>query len=443
MTDSRLKDFQIIGRDFLARRSKACLADDMRLGKTWQAISACDKIKAKRVFVACPASAIGVWEHTFHDLSPGRAVMTGKPEGRAMAEGVWVASYDCVRDNLDDFLNMARWDVLICDESHLLKTADAGRTKALLARHSMAWRTDRLWLLSGTPAPSHAGELWVMARVFGLTNAGYDDWIKYFCYCDTNGRPKGTKRERMHRLRLMFAPVLLRRLKKTVAPELPKTIVEPWYVPSSTQYISAMRPMNWESDLRDMRTQELELRLRLERCAPPQRAKLLAQMADNFATMRRLNALLKLPAVVDTIISDIKSGALDKLVVFAYHSEVMRMLELMLEDGGVSTISITGSTAAKRRASFVQEFRQPLGPKVFLGQIIAAGTAIDLSVANQGILVERDWVPGNNAQAIDRMGGFKQTLPVTIRDAILAEGVDAIVGDTLRRKEQEIAAILD
>ena len=444
MTDPRLKAFQVVGRDFLARRSRACLADDMRLGKTWQAISACDKARANRVFVVCPASAVGVWESALKLLSPERNVRTGKAEGRRpLKQEVWVASYDCVRDNLDDFLEMPRWDVLICDESHMLKSLDAGRTKAIMARYGMAWRTDRLWLLSGTPAPSHAGELWVMARVFGITTMRYDDWVDYFCYRNGQGKPTGTKRERIPRLREMFAPVLLRRLKAEVAPELPKTIIEPWPVVANTEYISAMRPFNWEADMRAVRTDEYKLRMKLDQCQPHKRAQLLAQEANDFSMMRRINALLKTPAVVEAAVNDIKDGGVDKLVIYAYHSDPIRLLQLMLEQEGIRTVSVTGQTTAKGRSRAVQQFNQPDGPEIFLGQIIAAGTAIDLSVANHGILLERDWVPGNNAQALDRMGGFKQTKPVTIRDAVLTDGIDCVIGETLRRKEQEIAALLD
>jgi len=45
------RPYQLIGRDFLAARTRALLADQMRVGKTPQAIMAADKLGAERVLV--------------------------------------------------------------------------------------------------------------------------------------------------------------------------------------------------------------------------------------------------------------------------------------------------------------------------------------------------------------------------------------------------------
>ena len=53
-----LRPYQEVGRDFLAARRHALLADEMRVGKTPQAILAAEKVGAQRTLVVCPAIAV-------------------------------------------------------------------------------------------------------------------------------------------------------------------------------------------------------------------------------------------------------------------------------------------------------------------------------------------------------------------------------------------------
>jgi 4a-hydroxytetrahydrobiopterin dehydratase len=57
VTPLTLHPFQALGRDFLAARTVALLADEMRLGKSLQAITAARKVGAKHTLVVCPAIA--------------------------------------------------------------------------------------------------------------------------------------------------------------------------------------------------------------------------------------------------------------------------------------------------------------------------------------------------------------------------------------------------
>ena len=56
-----LRPYQEIGRDFLAARRHALLADAMRVGKTPQAILAAAKLSASKAIVVCPAIAVPQW----------------------------------------------------------------------------------------------------------------------------------------------------------------------------------------------------------------------------------------------------------------------------------------------------------------------------------------------------------------------------------------------
>jgi SNF2 family DNA or RNA helicase len=81
--------------------------------------------------------------------------------------------------------------------------------------------------------------------------------------------------------------------------------------------------------------------------------------------------------------------------------------------------------------------------RVFIGQIQAAGVAIDLSMSHEVAFLEASWVPGENAQAAMRVHHLKQTHPVNIRFFSLADSVDERVQAILRRKTRDLTALFD
>lgn len=422
----QLKPFQEVGAEFLAARKRALLADDMRMGKTIQVIEACKRVGARRIRVICPAMARMVWRQHFKDYSS----CSGE-----------IVSYDEAR-------KVERWtevDVLVIDESHFTKNLEAQRTKAVWARGGAAWHADRIWCLSGTPAPNHVGELWPMLRAFGAIRAGYWDFVKHFCRVDSLGKIRGSDPAHVQELRDILAPFTLRRMKRDYG--LAEPFIESYPVESSTDFLSARFPLDYSWRERKLYEQMAELQATLEPMSDDERLVYLEANAEHFAVLRRLTALLKAPAVADLIGFEIENGLVDKLVVFGYHRDALKMIyrELMLREPKVKAELVYGGTPDRKKEAAVRAFQRTGkgGSKVFLGNLTTAGVAIDLSVATNGILLERDWVPGNNRQALDRMSGWRQDKPVHIRDIVLPGSVDEIIARTVTRKTLELAEVFD
>jgi hypothetical protein len=78
---------------------------------------------------------------------------------------------------------------------------------------------------------------------------------------------------------------------------------------------------------------------------------------------------------------------------------------------------------------------------VFIGQIVAAGTNIDLSVADEALFVEASWVPGENAQAAARLQNVNKNRPITATFVALADSIDERIQTTLRRKTKDLTAL--
>ena len=80
--------------------------------------------------------------------------------------------------------------------------------------------------------------------------------------------------------------------------------------------------------------------------------------------------------------------------------------------------------------------------RVLVCQIIAAGTAIDLSAADDMLFVEWDWTPANNDQAAMRCVSQFKRRPVRARFAAIAGSCDERVLSVSRTKARHVEQIL-
>lgn len=88
----------------------------------------------------------------------------------------------------------------------------------------------------------------------------------------------------------------------------------------------------------------------------------------------------------------------EKVIVFTCFNAVADAIQ---EHFGAAAVRLTGDTAAAARQQAVDRFQQDPDAKVF-GNILAAGTGINLTAATQVFFNDLDWVPANHLQAEDR-----------------------------------------
>lgn len=438
--------YQEEGATWLTTKRGALLADEMRLGKTPQAIVAADMIGARSVLVLCPAVARINWIREFNKFSilsrPAAAIMSsGAP---TCPNGVTVCSYDlAVRKDVLPRLLAIRPDVLVCDESHYLKSATTQRTAAVLGKSGLVHTARRFWFLSGTPAPNYPSELWPLLHVLGVYPGKYDSFVRRFCTGFHDGREfKVTGGKNEADLRRLMAPIVLRRRMKDVWKDMPEltftdVVVEPGEVDHET----------WFPDWRfnphrkdDVAKQEAILRAALSGAKGADAFKILEGLAGSTATLRRWTGLAKVEPALELIKAELDAG-LDKIVVFAVHRDVIRALIDGLRDYGA--VSLFGGTPTAKRQRNIDRFTTLPKYRVFIGNVQAAGTAIDLSVANNVIFVESDWVPGNNAQAAMRVHHKNQTRPVLVRFLSAAGQMDEAITKALNRKARSLMKLFD
>jgi SWI/SNF-related matrix-associated actin-dependent regulator 1 of chromatin subfamily A len=412
----QLKPHQESGADWLASKRLALLADEMRVGKTLTAIEAAKRIGARSILVVCPAVARFNWARELSGwLLRAAWPITTRAE-TVTGPGLYVVSYDLVKHLPAD----AKWDVLILDESHQMRHMDTQRTKLILGADGLVHRARRTWALSGTPAVNHYGELWHLLYVFGAYKHSYEKYIDEFCITRYDPYSKGKRvvgNKNPKALRKILEPVMLRRRFAEVAPELPPIEIENYLIecPAGVEF-------EGEKVLADALASNDPIGA-LEAATP------------YLSSLRRLIGMAKAEGACDLVQSDL-DGNKDKVVVFTYHRAVLDYMADKLIGTGIAVVD--GRMSARARDFEVRRFQNQKSCRVFLGQIIAAGTNIDLSAAAGAYVVESSWTPGENAQALMRLQNLNNTMPKWARFVSMADSIDEHVNRTVARKTRDL-----
>ncbi|HET8881962.1 MAG TPA: DEAD/DEAH box helicase [Solimonas sp.] len=427
-----LLPYQEAGARFLADRPRAILADAPRVGKTPQAIAACDLVRAKHILTLAPAIARPNWLREFARFSwfgrPGRAIVKAKD---APDPYLTVCSYDNVHNpRVFAKLSAMRWDVVIADEFHLLKNLATRRAEHAYALMAPA---PYVWALSGTPAPNDAGELWPALSQFGITDMTYWQFMKryveYWEHPTFGVRITGNRNA--DELRALMAPHCLRRTLAEVAPEMPaqrvsSLVVEPGPISDAYQDSEFMaRAREEESRLADALD---AAQGQLESLDP-----------DEARHYRRLVGLQKVQPLAELVGTELDAG-MSCVVIFGWHTDVLAALRLALDRFGARVVDGRTSPAAREDAQAA--FRLGIC-RVLVLQIITAGTAIDLSEADDALFAEWDWTPANNQQAAMRIVSQFKRRPTRVRYAAIADSVDERVMRAQEGKQNRIAEIID
>lgn len=399
-----LYDYQVEGAEWLASLPRAYLADGMGIGKSAQACHAAGLVDAKSVLVIAPASTLLNWRREW--------------ETWGSAATFHVVSYGSLRKAKGE------WDVVILDEAHYVKNPGAQRTRLALA---IAAKARHVWCLSGTPMPNDPTELFpVFAALWpevlvdlGLSTA--DDWLNRFCRYGivryNNGPPTarvyGT--QNLDQLKPHLRGMMKQRHLRDVALELPPLRVDIHRLPRDKGLLDALAATGIDPD---------------NAVAMIERAE--GDPEGSLSRLRRLLGEYKAPLIAAEIAKELRDGAMDKIVVLAYHRSVLRVFHKELAGYGVT--GFDGSTSQVDRQRAIDAFTKDDGCKVFVAQQNAAGVGINLQVSSEIVLVEPAWSPDDNAQAIKRIHRIGSTAPCRARIFAIADSMDEAIMGTLQRK---------
>jgi SNF2 family DNA or RNA helicase len=413
--DKELWDYQKGTLEYALDRSHCLIGDEPGLGKSPMALVYCNEVEADRVLIICPAAIRLQWARYVSEWSTTpwtrsvHCVLNGR-HGIHPTANFTIISYDLARtEGLGKALAANKYDVLILDEAHALKTIDSKRTRAICGGgddrqfEPIMEQCSRVLALTGTPLPNRPREAYTLARSlcfesidwmsearfserFNPSMTRYDDQGQMLYVDERTGRHA----ELQNRLRANF---MVRHLKRDVAPQLKLPVYDLVYAEESNAIRQALAAEN------------------LLGIDPDQLTGADALLLGHISVVRRQMGVAMAPAAVDYV-RMLLDGGEDKLVVFGWHTEVLDILQAGLQKSGV--VRVDGSTTAKQRELNINKFIRDRSCKVIIGNLLSLGTGVDglQHVCNHALIAEPDWVPGNNIQAFDRLNRTGQTRTV-------------------------------
>jgi len=435
------------------------IADDCGLGKTIQAIGVYNVMPSiKRVLVVCPASLKINWLREWTKWYV-RGDAPAIANGSFPVADVVIINYDVLAKH-HNAIRQTPWDLLIVDESHLIKNPKAIRTKQVVGYEvfDKATKTTQTEVhpipsrhclfLTGTPIVNRPVEMWPMLHYSDPT--AWSNFFRYAVrYCGAVQNRYGWDfggashlDELQERLR---STMMVRRLKSDVMTELPakrRQIIE---IPANGAQ-GSVAAENEAYGIYEQQEEALECLLEMKPTVDPQQyadavTKLKADIQTSFTEMSRLRhdtAVATVPYAIDHIQNFIDAG--EKVVIFAHHHDVIDALHSAFPNGAVVDGRVP--VGLKRQAE-VDRFQNNPNCMEFIGEIQAAGVGLTLTAASIIVFVELDWVPGNITQAEDRIHRIGQTNSVLIQHLVLEGSISVNMIRTLVSKQEVITEGLD
>jgi SNF2 family DNA or RNA helicase len=221
------------------------------------------------------------------------------------------------------------------------------------------------------------------------------------------------------RLARAMRPLILRRTKADVAPELPEKVEQVLWTPmakAQAAYYEELRAGYQRAfetrahDLSGDRIHVLEalLRLRQAACHP---ALLRGQVARTSSKLERLVEALEVAALEG-----------HKALVFSQWTSLLDLIEPRLQASNLSFVRLDGST--RDRGEVVARFQADEGPPVLLISLKAGGVGLNLTAADHVFLCDPWWNPAVEAQAADRAHRIGQDKPVMVYRLVATDTVE-------------------
>ena len=432
-----LRPYQKMGFQWL-KTLESCgfggiLADEMGLGKTLQVIAYLASVDRQTVgcpsLVVCPTSLILNWGEELKKFAPqlrctliyGAAAERRSQRQSAMEQDVWITSYELLRQDVEDYAKL-RFYCCVLDEGQHIKNQSTLASRAVK-------RIDcrQRFVLTGTPIENRLSELW---NLFDFLMPGY-------LYSQTAFREKLEKpiikskdaqaSAQLHRL---VQPFLLRRLKHDVLKELPPKIDHIRRIALSPEerkvYHASVQAVRGSLDESHGKLQILAALTQLRQiCCDPN------LVFENYSGKSS-----KLEACLELCGGMVENG--HQVLLFSQFTSMLDRIRAGLQQMGISSFTLQGSTPKEKRAQLVKDFNAGKA-SVFLISLKAGGTGLNLTAADVVIHFDPWWNLAAQDQATDRAHRIGQKSHVQVYKLIAQNTIEEKIMELQDKK----AALMD
>ena len=422
-----LFEYQKQGIEFLVSRQGGMLLDEQGLGKTIQALKACEKVDPQVLVIVCPAIMRGTWSHHVANLMPSN-IQT------IINSYEWYVKLDNYKTLIKSI--KGKQVAVIVDESHYIKTPTSKRTKTvqhLLSLDNIVFKV----LLSGTPVTRDVDDLYTQLKVFypDFCKSIFEYRKKYMrCIHSYFGDVyKGFKNEYSRQEIIKYLKSCsLRRTKKSAGLNLPSIVRQPVYIDINKKVAKeslsildyATKVINGVDDYTLYKTD-------------------LAEEASHIASIRKALGVAKVPQVLQYVEHLLQSG-ITKLVLFGVHVDVVNLIYEALREKykDIKTHRIIGATTSTQREKIIKEFQELETPQILVANMVACGVGVTLTKSHTVVFAELDFTPSNIMQAEARVHRITQEHIVNSIFMIANESLDVKILNLIKSKIEIIKDVL-
>ena len=419
------------------------LADEMGLGKTLQTLTWLSLPRTARTskaekplpaLIVCPTSLVRNWEAEAKKFTPWLKVLVVSGPDRANSfrripeVDLVVTSYALLQRDFEDAYYNREFSALVIDEAQHIKNRDtknAKAVKAIDARQRLA--------LTGTPIENSVADAW---SIFDFLMPDYlGDYDSFKINYEDRISPRDPEStdmqeatEALSRLKRKIHPFIMRRVKKTVAKDLPDKIIKVSYCPmsddSQREYSAALAKTRRDAG-----------GLVKEKGFSRSKFEILSMLMK----LRQIASRAKKDAFMEQLRSAIEGG--HKILVFSQFVTMLKELSTELHEAGIPFSYLDGST--KDRLGECNRFNRDPKIPVFLISLMAGGTGLNLTGADMVMHYDPWWNPAVEDQATDRAHRIGQKKTVYVMKMIASGTIEEKVLAMQRRKQAVIAATVD
>jgi DNA excision repair protein ERCC-6 len=412
------------------QRSGGIEGDEMGLGKT---AIACVFISAlvisglldKPTLVLCPLTVAQQWIRELHTWAPQlRAILLHDTRANKQVSdeeildeidgtpSVLVTNYESLYRRKDSMtLHILDWGIVICDEGHKIRNHSSGIAK-LVKRLTSDFRL----AISGSPIQNSLVELWSLFdfAVPGLLGSldvferDYADPIKAGGYSSATAFEVFRAYTSAVALRDMIRPYLLRRMKRALEVNLPGKTEQIFFVKlthaQERAYTDFLDSSLCRSILDGSRDAFIGIDHLRKICDHP------ALLTDSsfFPSVQNSAKLVLLNKILPQWH---RKG--HRALLFSQYLKMLDFTGQLLESLGLEFFRIDGETPTARRQQWMDRFNS--GDKfACLLSTKVGGVGVNLTGADRVVIIDPDWNPATDNQALERAFRIGQTKDVSV-----------------------------
>lgn len=318
---------------------------------------------------------------------------------------------------------------ILVSNCHMIKNKDTIRGKIVA---QIAENIPKVWLLTGTPIANRPMDYYNLLKVCQVP---VTDNFQHFAYryCAAKSFNKRLQSGKIKKIWLTDGASNLEELhqktknyvlrrKKEDHLDLPPKIVSPFYLELENKkgYETAFEDyVKW-------------LELEGKNLGP-------ARQMVEMVVLRKFISQEKVSYTIDMVQNFLEQSETRKVIIFTVFTESLKKLK---EEFGEIAVCHNGEMSDKEKQKSIDRFQTDPNVRVFIGNIISAGSAITLTASDTTLFHDIDFVPSNHQQAEDRNFRIGQDKTVNVYYPIFAGTIEERIYEILQKKKEVISKVM-